>query len=397
LKAPVTTKNNSFIALFIILCLPFLTGSQNQNDSRVEIYDLRSHTHPSFTRIVVDIGRLHEYNFNQLPSPDRIFVDIYQAKLNPILHGRSTAVDNEYVKQIRIAQKNPTTVRVVVDLDLKKTKRFQVWHIFDPFRIVIDIYPQTTTRDETPEKTPQPAQPTKSGYSMARQLGLGINRIVIDPGHGGKDPGCIGRKGAREKDIVLDVSARLKKLLTTQTRVEVIMTRESDIFIPVENRPVIANQKQADLFISVHANSNPRKNRSGVQTFFLNFSSDPSVIATAALENATSSKNIGEMRSILRKIVRNVKIEESQDLAGKVQSNLVKNLQKSYKNIQDLGVKGGPFWVLIGGDMPSILIEISHLSNLQEESRLKTEKYRQQIAQGIYAGVIDYINSLGKG
>lgn len=389
---------DKFKLSFVLLLFVFLLiGSQNQTDTRVEIYDIRSHTHPSFTRIVVDIGKLREYHYSQLPSPDRVLVDIYQAKLNPILHGKSTSVKNGYVKQIRIAQKNPTTVRVVVDLDLGKIKRYQVWHIFDPFRIVIDIYPRDTIPDEPGDKVDQPAQPTKSGYSIARQLGLGIDRIVIDPGHGGKDPGCIGRKGAREKDIVLDVSSRLKKLLTATTKLEVILTRESDIFIPVENRPVIANQKQADMFISIHANSNPRKNYSGVQTFYLNFSSDPSVIATAARENATSSKNISDMRSILRKIVRNVKIEESQDLAGKIQNTLVKNLKKSYQDTKDLGVKGGPFWVLIGGDMPSILVEISHLSNLQEESRLKTEKYRQQIAQGIYEGIIGYLNSLGKG
>ena len=379
-------KNIAKIVFSLILCSLFLAGSKSQTDSRVEIYDLRSHTHPSFTRIVVDIGKLREYHFSQLPSPDRVFVDVYQAKLNPILHGKSTSVENGYVKQIRIAQKNPTTVRVVVDLDLEKIKRYQVWHIFDPFRIVIDIYPQSAAPDETAEKVAQPAQPTKSGYSIARQLGLGINRIVIDPGHGGKDPGCIGRKGAREKDVVLDVSSRLKKLLTAGSELEVILTRESDIFIPVENRPVIANQKQADLFISIHANSNPRKNRS-----------DPSVIAIAATENATSSKNISDMQSILRKIVRNVKIEESQDLAGIIQSSLVKSLKKSYSDIKDLGVKGGPFWVLIGGDMPSILVEISHLSNLQEESRLKTAEYRQQIAQGIYEGILKYLNSLGKG
>jgi N-acetylmuramoyl-L-alanine amidase len=366
-------------------------------DSRVEIYDLRSHTHPSFTRIVVDIGKLREYYFSELSSPDRIYVDIYQAKLNPILHSKSTSVKNGYVNKIRIAQKNPTTVRVVLDLDKEKIKRYQVWHIFDPFRIVIDIYPQASTRGKTPEKVSQPAKPSNSGYSVARQLGLGIQRVVIDPGHGGKDPGCIGKKGSREKDVVLDVSIRLKQLMTTNTNLDVIMTRESDIFIPVENRPVIANQKQSDLFISIHANSNPRKNRSGVQTFFLNFSSDPSVIETAARENATSSKNISDMRGILRKIVRNVKIEESQALAEKIQNNLLKHLQKSYRDVKDLGVKGGPFWVLIGGEMPSILVEISHLSNRKEESRLKSNQYRQQIAQGIFKGILEYINSLGKG
>jgi len=368
-----------------------------QKDERVEIYDLRHFTHPTFTRIVVDIGTLREYSPHELPSPDRIFVDIYQAKLNPILHNKTYLVQNDYISQIRIAQRSPNTVRVVVDLDFSKVKRFQIWPAFDPFRIVIDIYPQETDSDASTEKSPQPAQPTKEGYSMARQLGLGIQRIVIDPGHGGKDPGAIGKSGTMEKIIVLDICQRLKKLLGANNNLEVIMTRESDIYVPVENRTVIANQKRADLFVSVHANSNPSKKRSGVETFYLNFSQDPSVIETAALENATSTKKLSEMRSILEKIAKNSKVMESKELANDIQKNLVLTLQKKYKDVKDLGYKGGPFWVLIGVETPSVLVEVSYLSNSREETRLKNVQYRQYIAQGIYNGIKEYMNSLGKG
>ena len=368
-----------------------------QKDERVEIYDLRYFTHPTFTRIVVDIGTLREYSPHELPSPDRVFVDIYQAKLNPILHNKTYLVNNDYINQIRIAQRSPNTVRVVVDLDFAKIKRFQVWPAFDPFRIVIDIYPSETSSAETTEMPPQPAQPTKEGYSMARQLGLGIQRIVIDPGHGGKDPGTIGKSGTMEKKIVLDICQRLKKLLGAHKNLEIIMTRESDIYVPVENRTVIANQKQADLFISVHANSNPSKKRSGVETFYLNFSQDPSVIETAALENATSSKNLSEMRSILEKIAKNSKVMESKELANNIQKNIIMTLQKKYKDVKNLGYKGGPFWVLIGVETPSVLVEVSYLSNAKEETRLKNAQYRQYIAQGIYSGIKEYMNSLGKG
>ncbi len=377
--------------------LVFSLSSSVQKDTRVEIYDLRYFTHSTFTRIVVDIGTLREYSPHKLPSPDRIFVDIYQAKLNPILHNKTYLVKNDYINQIRIAQKSPSTVRVVVDLDFKKVKRFQVWPAFDPFRIVIDIYPAEANSEAATEKSPQPAQPTKEGYSMARQLGLGIQRIVIDPGHGGKDPGAIGKSGTMEKIIVLDICQRLKKLLETNKDLEVIMTRETDIYVPVENRTVIANQKRADLFISVHANSNPSKRRTGVETFFLNFSHDPSVIETAALENATSTKNLSEMRNILEKIAKNSKILESKELANNVQKKLVQTLQKKYKDVKDLGYKGGPFWVLIGAETPSVLVEVSYLSNSKEETRLKNTQYRQNIAQGIYSGIREYINSLGKG
>ncbi len=390
-----TTTARILIPVLVLLCLSFSAG---RDDPRIEIYNLRSYTHPSHTRVVVDVGKLREYSYNELPRPDRIYVDIYQAKLNPILHGKTFLVQNQYLNQIRIAQKTSTTVRVVADLDFAKVKRYHVFHLFDPFRIVIDIYPKSPGSQLPSEKPAQPPKPSKAGYSMVRQLGLGIRTIVIDPGHGGDDPGCIGKKGLMEKHVVLDVARRLRTLLNQKNELEVILTRESDIKVPLENRTVIANQKQADLYISIHANASRNKKRSGVMTFYLNFSNDPSVTEIAARENATSSKNISDMTEIIKKIVQNSKIDESQDLATKIQDHLVKTLSQKYKKIHNLGVKGAPFWVLIGvEEVPSVLVEVSYLSNLQEESRLKTPEYRQQIAQGLYEGIIDYIHSLGKG
>jgi N-acetylmuramoyl-L-alanine amidase len=378
---------------FFILLLPLFPSAQ----STVEVYDLRSYTHPTYTRIVVDIGKLREYSSAELKDPDRIYVDIYQAGLNPILHGKTVSPKCDYLKEIRIAQKTSTTVRVVAELDMAKIDRYQVFPLFDPFRVVIDIYPKEAAAEAPAEKTPQPAEPTPSGYSLIRQLGLGIQTVVIDPGHGGQDPGCISKKGPKEKDIVLDVALELRNLLIAGKKLNVILTRESDIFIPLENRTVIANQQKADLFISIHANAHRNKRRQGVQTFFLNFSPDPQVNEIAARENATSTKNISEMQEIIKKIVRNSKILESRDLAEKIQRNLVKWLSLKYAPVEDLGLRGGPFWVLIGGEMPSVLVEISHLSNAQEAERLKSPAYRKQVAKGIYEGILDYMRSLGKG
>lgn len=366
-------------------------------DQRVEVYDLRPWAHPTYTRIAVDIGKLREYTPGELKGPDRIFVDIYQAKLNPILHNKTFLVHNDYISQIRIAQKTASTVRVVIDLDFKKVSNYRVWHLFDPFRVVIDIYPYESPPQPPPSKPVKPPQPTKSGYTMIRQLGLGVQRIVIDPGHGGRYPGCVGKRGLQEKNVVLDISQRLKKLLESKTDLEVILTRESDIHLPLENRPVIANQKQADLFISIHANAHRNRKLSGVQSFYLNFSTDPSVLETAARENATSTKNINEMMDIIRKIARNTKIEESKEFALKIHESLVKGLSQKYGNVKDMGVRGAPLWVLIGGKMPSVLIEVSYLSNATEESRLKSPQYCERVAQGIYDGILEYIRSLGKG
>jgi len=396
---------NRLSALFILASSLFLlTPSPAAQPSTVEVYNLRSYTHPTHTRVVVDIGKLREFSSAELKDPDRIYVDIYQARLNPILLGKTYVARCDYIKEVRIAQKNATTVRVVAELDLAKVERYQVFPLFDPFRIVIDIFPKETAAppttppgQQTPaEKPAKLPEPTADGYSMARQLGLGIQRVVLDPGHGGEDPGAIGKKGQEEKDVVLAVATELRTLLAAKG-LEVIMTRESDIFIPLENRPVIANQQKADLFISIHANANRNRKRRGVQTFYLNFSPDPQVNEIAALENATSTKRIGEMQDTLKKIVQNSKILESRDLAYKIHGNLVKLLSQHYSAVESLGVRGGPFWVLIGGEMPSVLVEISHLSNAQEEERLKSPSYRKQVALGIYEGILEYMRSLGKG
>jgi N-acetylmuramoyl-L-alanine amidase len=367
-----------FLLFFAIPSLP---------DERVEIHSIRYFTHPSYTRIVIDVGELREYIYNRLKSPDRIYVDIYQAKLNPLLQEKTILVQNDSLSQIRVAHKTRSTVRIVADLDLDISS-FRVWHLPDPFRIIIDIHPSKFYR---------PSQPPSKNISIIRQLGLGIQRVVIDPGHGGKDPGCIGKNGLQEKNVVLDVSKRLKKLIESNKDLEATLTRETDIFIPLEKRTVISDQKPADLYLSIHANATRNRKLSGVETFYLNISNDPSIMEKAARENATSAKNISEMKETLEKIVQYTKIEESINLAKYIQNNLVRSLSQKYSNVKNLGVKGGPFLVLIGEDVPSILVEISFLSNPTEEKRLQSTQYRQRIAQGIYEGIIAYKHSLEKG
>jgi N-acetylmuramoyl-L-alanine amidase len=383
----------TILAGFFAVLLPFRTVPA----PAIEIYGLRCHTHPNFTRIVLDIGAPCQYTFTESRKPDQIHVDIYRVKLNPILEGQSPQVKNDYISQILLVHKTATTIRLSCDLDFGKIASYRVWHLFDPFRIVLDIYPKTAVPAGPVENLARTPKPLDSGYTMARQLGLGIRTIVIDPGHGGLDPGCIGKKGVQEKDVVLDISLKLKNLLSTHKDLQVILTRESDIYVALEDRPVIANQKKADLFVSIHANASFNRKRSGVETFFLNFSPDASVNEIAARENATSTKNISEMKSIIMKIVQNSKLLESKDVAEKINRDLLKSLLVKHPGVKDLGVKGGPFWVLIGSDMPSVLVEVSHLSNPAEEALLITQAYEDLIAKGIYDGIMEYIHSLGKG
>jgi len=403
--------NSRTFVIFIAAASLLSLGAKPQPDNRTEIVNLRYYTHPAFTRIVLDIGRLREYTSGELQQPGRIFLDVLQAKLNPILDGQSFPVKTEYLSQILVFQKTPSTARVVVDVDFLKVKSYRAYHLFDPFRIVIDIYPRQApeapgariqpgpgTEGKPPAGPPaKPPEPLPSGYSMARQLGLGVRTIVLDPGHGGSDPGCIGKSGLQEKVITLDVSLALKKMLVEKAGLNVILARESDIMVPLESRTVIANQKRADLFVSIHVNAHRDRKREGVETFFLNFSPDPAVVELAAQENATSTKNMGQMKDIIQKIAKNSKVDESRDLAERIQKNLLQALSAANPKIKDLGVRGAPFWVLIGSEMPSVLVEISHLSNAGEEARLKTARYRELAVQGIYNGIMEYIRSLGKG
>jgi N-acetylmuramoyl-L-alanine amidase len=239
------------------------------------------------------------------------------------------------------------------------------------------------------------AKPTASGdRSLIRALGLKIGKIVIDPGHGGHDTGTIGPDGLQEKDLVLEVGRRLGKLLQTRLGAEVVYTRKNDTFIPLETRTAIANQQRADLFISIHANSSHDPDARGVETYYLNFTSSPEALEVAARENAVSEKSIYELQDLVKKIAMKEKIEESREFAGDVQASLHSGLAAKSPAIRDRGVKKAPFIVLIGANMPSILAEISFVSNPTDEHRLQTSEYRQRIAESLYRGIAKYVDGL---
>ncbi len=239
------------------------------------------------------------------------------------------------------------------------------------------------------------AKPTAGGdRSLIRALGLKIGKIVIDPGHGGHDTGTIGPNGLKEKDLVLEVGRRLGKLLEARLGAEVVYTRKDDTFIPLETRTAIANQQRADLFISIHANSSHDPNARGVETYYLNFTSSPDALEVAARENAVSEKSIYELQDLVKKIALKEKIEESREFAADVQASLHSGLAAKSPSIRNRGVKKAPFIVLIGANMPSILAEISFVSNPSDEHRLETSDYRQRIAESLYHGIANYADGL---
>ena len=239
------------------------------------------------------------------------------------------------------------------------------------------------------------AQPDADGQrSLIRALGLKVGRIVIDAGHGGHDTGTIGPNGLFEKDLVLDVALRLGQLLQGKMGADVIYTRDDDTFIPLETRTAIANQQQADLFISIHANSSQDASARGVETYYLNFNPSPDALEVAARENAVSEKSVHELGDLVKKIALKEKVEESREFAADVQHSLHQGLAGKDPAIRDRGVKKAPFIVLIGANMPSILAEIAFVSNPGDERKLQTPEYRQKIAESLYKGVARYINGL---
>jgi N-acetylmuramoyl-L-alanine amidase len=375
---------------------------------------LRHYTGQDYTRVVLDFDKEVPFKRDRLMNPDRLYVDFDNTVAFKDLLEQQFSVDDGFLKQIRVGQNTYRKARVV--LDLKSIENFEIFSLYHPYRVVIDIQGKKTPvaavapatpiapqiKTEPPKETvvdqnetPEMAKTNTSGqYSLARQLGLTVRRIVLDPGHGGHDPGAM-RSGMKEKDITLDVSTKLKTILEQEYGYEVLMTRTTDDFVALEERTAFANSKSADLFVSVHVNSSRNKKAKGIETYYLNFATTPEAMEVAARENAISEKNMGELQKLTTAIALNTKIEESRDFAKLIQTNLVGHLEKGYAP-NNLGVKQAPFYVLIGAQMPSILAEISFISNEREYNLLETSNYRQTIAQGLARGIKSYVETLAE-
>ncbi len=364
--------------LFIITSTIFASTQE-----RAKVHNIRYYSSSDYTRVVIDVDRPVNFTEKKLIEPERvrIYFDIKNAKIYNL--PPSIPVSKGYIKEIRVGQFTLKTARVV--LEFAEVVRYRTFTLFSPFRIVVDIYG---------ERKPSPKPPPvvkDTEFTIARQLGLGVKKVVIDPGHGGEDPGAIGINGICEKDIVLDIALKLKMLLERYSDLKVILTRDRDVFVPLEVRTAIANSERADLFISIHANATRNRNVSGLEVYTLNFTKDPHAIEIAASENAVSSKTIGELESLIKKILLNTKKEESVNFAKFIEVNL-----KKEANVKSLGVKEAPLYVLIGAEMPSILIEVGFLSHTMDCERLSLENFRKNLAEGILNGIVGYINSFGK-
>jgi N-acetylmuramoyl-L-alanine amidase len=367
----------------------------------------------NIVRIVLDLDRIQDYSVFPLYDPYRLVIDVRGADLPK----EKPVVTAEKVEP------GPTRIEEVPPNDMKKksTRRSE------------DLAPEILTA--APEKTdasnksapsepiqttkaqprsvlpkgkakgadtsalaaPHAAKPKSDGeLSLTRSLGLKIGKIVIDPGHGGHDYGTIGPGGLAEKDLCLDVSLRLGKLIEEKLGSQVVYTRDDDTFVPLENRTALANQKQADLFVSIHANSSRNHSASGVETFFLGIASsrDQDTLDVVTRENAYSERSLHDLQDVIKKITLNEKVEESREFAGDIQKAIATQTAQWNRNARNRGVKKAHFIVLIGANMPSVLTEISFLSNPNDERLLKKPDYRQKMAQALFGGIFNYIKTL---
>lgn len=365
----------------------------------VTVTGIRYWSNPDYTRIVIDTNQETDFKNNLLnkdPSinkmQERLYVDLENSRLGNDIQ-KNIPIDDSLLKDVRAGQHDRNTVRVVVDM--KSFENYNVFSLKNPFRIVIDVRGEESAVAQKEDKKDSGAGAEEKGASIARQLALGVRRIVIDPGHGGRDYGAPGSvRGVHEKHVVLDMAKKLAAQLRQELNCEVLLTRSDDTYLSLEERTAIANTKKADLFISLHANASSNQNARGIETYFLNLTADKESIAVAARENATSEKNISELQTILDDLMRNAKVNESSKLATYVQDSMYESLDKRFSNVNNKGVKQAPFYVLLGAQMPSILVEAGFISNKGECRRLGDSQYQQEISRGIVSGVKSYIREI---
>jgi N-acetylmuramoyl-L-alanine amidase len=400
------------------------------------IRQIRTGRHPNATRVVLDFEGVTKHSVYTLYNPFRIVVDAESATATTATTAKvtppspPTAVREKPVVPSVVpvpapeAPAPPETAKSETPEEAKAAAASEaVGASPDPADAVpvrnsslASSAPHASTPDapaapsaratpsgaDAPSAASAPAAPTApsapssngvGGFSIARQLGLGVSRIVIDPGHGGHDPGAQAR-GLNEAELTLDIALRLEKLLQKEPGLEVVLTRRTDVYIPLEERTAIANREGADLFLSIHANTSRNTSARGVETYFLSFAGSADAEAVAARENSSYAGEMHKLPDIIRAITLNNKLDESRDLAGMVQEALVTRLRRSSKAVQNRGVKKAPFVVLIGAEMPSVLAEVSFMSNRQELQLLKTAAYKNRIADALHAAVMRYRRSL---
>jgi len=417
--------------------LPKIMTSSSDENNLSYVLPVKYWSSDDYTRVVIMASSPVNYKEILLKetedSPRRLYIDFKKSYIEP-QYRAPVPIEDGLLRSIRTGQFSPDTVRVV--LDIESIGSYKIFSLPDPFRVVIDVHgkkqpvvaapplalvsskkkiinlplakpdknaeivvlretkkvafsaaasiSKKDSRDEIP--------PSTTPLSLAQQLGLGVKKIIIDPGHGGKDPGAMAF-GLKEKDIVLNIAKQLAPVLEKELHCKVILTRDHDVFVPLEERTAIANTQNGDLFISLHINAHPSAKVHGVETYYLNLTTNAEAMRVAARENATSTHQMSDLQDILSDILKNSKINESSRLAQQVHNSIVTEAQNGgYTDMKNLGVKQAPFYVLIGAQMPAILIEIAFISNAKDVKNLKDPNFVTMLTREISFGIRAYVS-----
>ena len=357
---------------------------------------VRHYSDSTHTRVVLDLDRSVQFQTGEVHQPERLLIDLQGVDGPGYLDGAEFRGQEQVVEikggavaRVRIALTQPGTVRVIMDFsDSGRYTLFTLESEGEPFRIVVDVPTATVASRVKSDRRP----PKRAGGSISEQLGLGVQRVVLDPGHGGTDPGAIGRTGVAEKWLTLQLSLTLAERLRA-AGYDVLLTRQDDSTLTLQKRTEFANGVDADVFISIHINSARNRKLRGFETYYLDMAIDPVAAETAARENASGEAgSMGDLGEMLETIMKNDFQGASSELASSIQDSLVMHVAKSYGNVHDLGVKTAPFFVLVGAGMPAVLVETSFVSNEEEEAWLKSASYRSELAEAIEIGLQSYID-----
>ncbi len=414
---------------FLLLVLPLQVGASSlhltlpswepsthlhlvrKGSQQPSIKNIRAHRHKKFTRVVLDLTKQVLVTPKDRRTPKNFQLEIPKTRITK----RATEKIRRPTFPLNLEAKKTKSGSVVLTVPIEGWKAYKWYALEKPPRLVLDLYPGKAPKTPSPKaKPPKPtsakahkAPPSKPTRSRSKQKAALRSQpkppqpsaekqvvVVIDPGHGGKDPGASGKKGTREKDIVLNIARHLREYLKKNSSAKVLMTRNSDVFVKLEDRAKFANKHKADVFISIHINSHKKSSIKGLELYHFGEASDPRALEVAARENGTPlQENAPAWQFILADKLNDKKIEDSQELAWVTKKALVKHLRSYYK-VKDHGVKTAPFFVLRMTTMPAVLAEVAFISNPKEEKLLKTAKYQKRMARGIYKGLNAYLTPL---
>ena len=391
------------LVFFLVFWLQGEESAFGARGSSTSIIGIRKFSTPGYARIVFILNReTFDFRSGILKNPTRIFLDLPRGRLEKGAQIPEFPLRSSIVSRLRFGKQRQNDLRLVIDIARKNDVTYRIFTLPSPQRIVVDVWAKSGKRKRLrPDRSARTISPAprrkkliRREMNMTQKFRHGLGRIVLDPGHGGRDPGAVGLSGLREKRVALDIALRTRRVLR---RVlpgnRIYLTRTTDRYISLSERTSFANEHDADIFVSIHANSARSRHLHGIETYLLSDASSGRALRLAARESGTTLARMTDLQKILNDLGLRSKVAESQQLAQWVQQAMLSRLRRGYRGVRNLGVKRGPFYVLLGAQMPSILVEVAFISNRREARRMRSPQYRQALAEGISRGIMQFVGA----